>query len=138
MIFRNFVQENYDSLKIFLISKYNVRFLSGQNEETRELLEINDNDTIIAINFYKNDSIEIISNDEHNNAYKTIIKKIQQIAPESIESNDNHSGDNVESRQNNDTHYIPPDDLFKFFEHISTCDPCKEKFASMWKHYKTK
>lgn len=124
-IFHNFTQENYNSLKLFLISKYHIRLLPGEKENTQEHLEVKNNDTVVGVTFYKDDSLEILPNNEESTIYKEIVRKIQQISPTSDGKD-----------QNNDFSNRDFDDIVKLFLHMSECNSCKEKFEDIWNHYK--
>lgn len=128
-IFHNFTQENYNSLKLFLISKYNIRFLPGEKENTHEHLEVKDNTTTADITFYKDDKLEIVCSNEESQIYKEIIEKIHQISPNSSNSREHEE-------KNSNSHDESFDAVMKLFQHISECNICKEKLRMIFEHAK--
>ncbi|NIP61886.1 MAG: hypothetical protein GWN01_02145 [Nitrosopumilaceae archaeon] len=125
--FHEFSNENYNSLKLFLVSKYNIRFLPGR-ENTHERLEIKDDDTVIGMTFYKDDTLEVISSNEENPVYREIIGKIKQSSQKKSSGAEN---------KKNESYNQNYDDMLNLFLHISECDSCKEKFRIIFEHFKT-
>ncbi len=118
-----FTSEQYDTLKIFLISNFNVFFLKSNKPDVEESFEITLSDGTIMGHFLKNNFLELRYSGNVTSAYEKIIEKIHQL---------NGNTENPTSHTINDF-----SDLDDLLNHISTCDSCKAKLLEILNHAKT-
>lgn len=126
--FENFSQNDYDRLKIFLISNFSLIFQPGDSPDIDESFEITTNSGKIIGNF-GNTALSII----HQNSeieYKKIIKQIQDIFPHSNKIQTKNSDSIIDEKITINYASISK----KFYDHIMSCDECRNKFEHIWKH----
>lgn len=113
-------QEQYDKLKTFLISNFNVRFLQSNKPHVAEFFEITTETGKLLGSFLKNNSLEINSSGNIQNVYNAILNKIKQLNGQHDESC--HKMDNF------------PNDFKSFILHVTECSECKTKLLEILQH----
>ncbi|RDJ31374.1 MAG: hypothetical protein DWQ18_02755 [Crenarchaeota archaeon] len=128
--FENFSQENYDRLKIFLISNFSLIFQPGDSPGVDESFEITTNSGKV-IGSYGNNVITMMHQNSETEHQK-IIKQIQDEFPHSKKIQEKNSDSPVDEKATFDYASISK----KFYDHIMSCDECRNKFEYIWKHAK--
>ena len=113
----NLSQEQYDKLKLFLISNFNIRFLHPEMSNVIESFEIIANDEKILGNFNDKQLLELIHTGTSQLSYKKLIDELKKI-------NGTITNQNLDSFDNVDI----------LLEHISNCDNCKSKLSDILNH----
>lgn len=113
-------QEQYDKLKIFLISNFNVRFLQSNKPDVVEFFEITTETGNLLGYFLKNNSLKINSTGDIQNVYDDVLKEIKQLNDQQDESY--HKVDNF------------PNDFKSFILHVAECSECKTKLLEILQH----
>lgn len=126
--FQNFSQENYDRLKIFLISNFSMIFQPGDSPEIDESFEITTNSGKIFGKFGSNSLSMTHQNSESE--YAKIIEKICVDSPNSKKTQIKNSNKYRDEKPTKD--YLS--DSKKLYDHILSCDACKKKFLTIQKH----
>lgn len=125
--FENFSQNEYDRLKIFLISNFSLIFQPGDSSDIEESFEITTNSGKIIGNYGKNILSIIHQNSETE--HTKIIEQIQEKFPNSKKIQ-KQSDENVSEAVTTNYASISK----KFYDHIISCDECKKKFEYILKH----
>ena len=126
--FENFSQDNYDRLKIFLISNFSLTFQPGDSSDIEESFEITTNTGKIIGNYGKNTFSIIHQNSEIEHA--KIIKQIQTEFPNSKKINLKQSEEFTDEKISTDYASVSK----KFYDHLMSCDECRKKFEYILKH----
>ena len=103
-------------------------FQPGNSPEIDESFEITTNSGKIIGN-YGNNSLSIM----HKNSeleYARIVEKIQKESPNSKKISLKNSTESDDKKHNVD--YVLSSK--KLYDHIMSCDACKKKFTTIWKH----
>ena len=126
ILFENFRQEDFDKLKVFLISKFNIVFLNHPDSNVREVFEITTSKGNLSGKFYDNNTLEISFSSNTLPTYESISSFIKNL-------NDQITNSNEPDSPYLKTHDFAADSKL-FFEHLSQCDSCKKKFLEIWNH----
>ena len=118
MKFSNVTQEQYDKIKIFLISNYNVTFLSG-NLPAVESFEIASSGLIMG-NYFDDFTMTLELKSGKSSLLEDIVEKIKNLyglsaRPELSES----------------------DEVQSILKHIMQCNVCQSKFSEIVSHLKS-
>ena len=107
-------QEEYDKIKIFLISNFNITFVPGKTSNIVESFEV-DKGKVVG-NYHDNSSLSLESESD-SGFLDELVQKITEL-----------SGIEAESV----TQTV--DDVAPILEHIQNCDICKAKFSEILSH----
>lgn len=107
-------QEEYDKIKIFLISNFNITFVPGKTSSVIESFEV---DKGKAVGNYHDNSSLTLESESDSSFLDDLIQKITKL-----------SGIEAESVSKT------IDDVAPILEHIQKCDTCKSKFSEILSH----
>ena len=132
-LFGDFSQEQYDKLKIFLISNFNLTFQPHQNPSILESFEIITKKGNITGHYHKNSSLELVHSKDSLEEYNRIIDKIKEMSGNS---------EKPEEKPASNTDFAAQELMLQeyasnskqFYEHILSCETCRRKLAEIWKH----
>jgi len=125
-VIEEFGKENYDKLKIFLISHFNIRFLEDSNPQIEESFEITTPEGVLSGSFLSNNSFGIAFDENTKQHFDKIMSKIKEIKPD-------FKIITKKPRHDFEAFYI---NLKLIFDHLANCSECKKKFYDIWNHLK--
>ena len=125
-VIENFGKENYEQLKLFLITHFNIRFLEDSNPDIEEHFEITTPEGILSGSFLSNQSFGITCENSTEHHFEKIMTKVKEIKPDSKPITKKFHPRMEEYFENSKL----------FFDHISNCSECKKKFSEIWNHMK--
>ena len=124
----NFTPEDFDKLKIFLITNYNIQFFTDPDSSIVESFEINTNEGKLVGHFYSENILELIASDQSQTHYEKILSYIKKLTKDSIET---IVPDTPHVEFNN---FLSNSQIF--FDHVLKCTICKGKFLEILNHIK--
>lgn len=124
----NFNEEDFDKLKIFLVTNFNIQFFNDSNPAIKESFEITTNDGTIIGHFFSEGGLELTFDEKSKHHYEIIYSFIKKLNKQDIDNQT--SKPNLSLDVFND--FLSTSRIF--FDHISECDICKTKFSEILKH----
>ena len=125
--FHNVDENTYNRIKIFLISNYNIRFLTSSNPNLDEVFEITFPE-FVSGEYDKDFSLCLKSKSDDSLFFDTLSGKIQALC----------GNISVNEIRDDNTTIETSDKMTSILEHILECDLCKEKFSEILSHHQSR